>query len=254
MTCHVAFDPSSRFVAASNYDDGYFFGSFMVCELDKNGILSKPQIFVMHTGSGPDKSRQASSHIHQCVFEGETLWVCDLGMDIVDQYVLDEDMARLQRQLRTPPGSGARHMAIDGSGRYVYVICEMASLIATYDLSRPGNLDSENLYMLTDGSPGEGSPGRTGAAAIRYRKDGLLLATNRYKDNISLYKADGATLELINRVGCGKTPRDGAFVRVELVSWAFRTTTAFALYDISAGKFKQVRNSPSRGPHVLFSL
>jgi len=236
MPCHVAYDPASRFVAAANYDDSYFHGSFAVCELDENGMLSEPQIFVIHTGSGPDKSRQAGTHVHQCVFHGGTLWVCDLGLDVAVEYLLDGDMARKKRQLHTPPGSGARHMAIDKTGRHAYVICEMGSLIATYDLTRPGDLYPENIYKLTDGSPG-----RTGAAAIRYRNDGMLLATNRYKDNISLYFADGVALHLLSRTACGKTPRDGAFVPgTDLVIAGLQDDDLVALYDISSRTLEKI--------------
>jgi 6-phosphogluconolactonase len=224
ITCHVAFEPASRCVAAANYGDG----SFAVCTLDENGLLSEPQIFVKHVGSGPDKSRQAGPHAHQCVFAGETLWVCDLGLDAAIQYALEGEAAREQRRLNTPPGSGARHMAFDKSGRYAYVLCEMKSIVAAFDLSKDdGNLDA--LYSLTDGSDGP-----TGAAAIRCRPDDvLLIATNRFKNNISLYAADGTALELLDRVACGNIPRDAAFVPgADLVVAGFQDDSRAVMYNI----------------------
>ena len=77
-----------------------------------------------------------------------------------------------------------------------------------YNLGCKGEILKNRLYPLTDG---KSSP--TGAAALKYRaQDGLLLATNRFIDNISLYAAGGAALEYCDRVSCGKIPRDAAFV------------------------------------------
>lgn len=226
ITCHVAFEPVSRRVAAANYGDG----SFAVCTLDGDGILSGPQIFVKHAGSGQDKSRQTGPHAHQCVFAGDgTLWVCDLGLDAAIQYALEGEAARGLRRLNTPLGSGARHMSFDKTGRYAYVLCEMASVITAFDLDGQGDRDAEKIYRLTDGSAGP-----TGAAAIRYRPDdGLLIATNRFKNNISLYAADGIALELLDRVACGNIPRDAAFVPgTELVVAGFQDDSRAVMYNI----------------------
>lgn len=231
ITCHVAFDPATRRVAAANYGDG----SFAVCTLDGDGILSEPQIFVKHTGSGPDKSRQAGPHAHQCVFAGETLWVCDLGLDAAIEYALDGGSAREKRRLNTPPGSGARHMALDKTGRHAYVLCEMASVIAAFDLDGEGGREAEKIYRLTDRSEGP-----TGAAAIKYRPDdGLLIATNRIKNNISLYMADGTALELYDRVPCGKIPRDAAFVPgTDFIIAGFQDDSRAVLYSIKERKLE----------------
>ena len=232
--CHVAFDGESRRVAAANYGDG----SFAVCKIGEDGRLSNPHIFAKHRGSGPDKARQDGPHAHQCLFDCDgTLWVVDLGLDAAVQYSLDSETAREIRRLCAPPGSGARHMVTDKTGRYAYVLCEMGSLIAAFDLNSPGDINPEEIYRLADDSPG-----KTGAAAIRYRgKDGLLLATNRFKDNISLYVTDGTSLTLLDRTSCGKTPRDAEFVpHADLVVAGFQDEDRVALYDISAGKFEIV--------------
>lgn len=231
--CHVAFDPVTRQAAVANYGDG----SFAVCRLGTDGVLSDPHILVRHEGCGPDKSRQEGPHAHQCVFRDDgSMWVLDLGLDAAVQYTFEGEGVRELRRLHAPAGSGARHIAFDKTGEYAYVLCEMGSLIAAYDISSSGEKDPSEVYMLTDGTPG-----RTGAAAIRYRDDGLLLATNRFKDSLSLYRANGTSLELCDSTVCGKTPRDAAFVPgTDMVIAGFQDDDRAALYDISSGKLEKI--------------
>jgi 3-carboxymuconate cyclase len=231
ITCHVAYDPATRRVAAANYGDG----SFAVCTLDENGVLSRPQILVKHTGNGPDALRQAGPHGHQCVFASNgTLWVCDLGLDAAIHYSLENGSARELRRLHTPPGSGARHIAFDKTGEFAYVICEMASFIAVFKLD--GGDAPVAVYPLTDGKNTQ-----TGASALKYRaSDGLLLATNRFSDNISIYYAENEKLVLLDRIACGRIPRDAAFVPdTELVIAGFQDDSRVVLYDISKHKLKK---------------
>lgn len=230
VTCHVAYDSASRRVAAANYGDG----SFAVCRIDAGGMLSEPHIFIRHAGGGPDKSRQAGPHAHQCTFAADgTLWVCDLGLDAAIQYELRNGSARELHRLHTPPGSGARHIVFDRDGKYAYVICEMASCIAAFSLDRSGGISPDTIYPLTDGARAQ-----TGAAAIKYR-DGIIIATNRFADNISMYSEDGSALELCDRVRCGRIPRDASFVPdAELVVAGFQDDGRAALYDISRGKLE----------------
>ena len=82
----------------------------------RGGALEAAVQLVGHPGRGPVPDRQESSHAHQCrATDWGTILVADLGADRVDEYSVGDDgrLARLT-SAQLPPGTGPRHMALQG--------------------------------------------------------------------------------------------------------------------------------------------
>ncbi len=127
--CHVVAEHDRVFVA--NYSSG-------------TAVILSPDgadpVLLANPGSGPVPGRQDDSHAHQAtVTPWGTLLVSDLGADRVDEYAIDT--ARLLDSARLPPGTGPRHVALQGDFLLV-----------------AGELDS-NLHVLRreTGPAGEGT-------------------------------------------------------------------------------------------------
>lgn len=90
----------------------YNTGTVMICKLDSDGKISSQQRVDYNQSSeptGPHPTRQDASHPHGCYYtEGNNLLIPDLGCDVVRFFGQD-------RLIKTPAGSGPRHLVIYGS-------------------------------------------------------------------------------------------------------------------------------------------
>lgn len=169
-TCHVAVHPSGRWVYGSNYESG----SLSCWPLRLDGSLGPVRVAVRHEGSGPNKCRQKSSHVHSACFVGSVdeagrfismggagegaagtgsaatpslaaeatatplLAVADLGCDTVTLYACPAGeglRAEPVLTVRTPPGFGSRMMALRPSAPWqLAVVGELANAVIIYDM------------------------------------------------------------------------------------------------------------------------
>jgi 6-phosphogluconolactonase len=91
-----------------------------------------------HTGSGTDPGRQKGPHAH-CAYvspDDKHLYVVDLGIDLIKTYEIDYEQQKLiprpESDGKSRPGTGPRHITIDKTGNFAYVIEELASSITVY--------------------------------------------------------------------------------------------------------------------------
>src|SRR6185437_4709358 len=165
-------------------------------------------------GSGPNKERQKTPHLHCTVLSPDErfLLVSDLGTDHIWIFHVDPKTAEL-KETGTPwlakPGSGPRHTHFHPNGKWVYSINEMASTVdvLAWD-AKSGTLKGLSQVPLRDPA----YTGQSDAAELAIDRRGrFLYASNRTEDVLVVFAVDAASgaLTQVQRIGCGgKNPRD----------------------------------------------
>lgn len=132
LPCHLALDPSGRWLVVSNYGTG----TVAVFPIREDGSLGAMTDLVQHQGAGPDPQRQTSPHAHSATFspDGRFVLVADLGIDQVVVYRFDPGAGALRPHghARLAPGAGPRHLAFHPSGRMCYVGNELDNTVAIF--------------------------------------------------------------------------------------------------------------------------
>lgn len=130
--CHLLLAPDARALYVANYSSG----TLAVLPLDEDGAFAAevlasgaPAQVHGHEGSGPDESRQESSHAHfVAVAPGAAhVLVCDLGTDEVRRYRVGPGglLAEDGIAATLPPGTGPRHLVFSADGRVAYLVGEL---------------------------------------------------------------------------------------------------------------------------------
>jgi 6-phosphogluconolactonase len=210
--CHLVVHPDGGHLFVANYSSG----SLAVFPIDEDGRVSatKPSQLIEHVGSGPNEKRQLGPHAHHAAVspDGRFVLCTDLGTDSVFVYSYDAASGKLslRDQVRFIPGSGPRHLEFHGSGRFVYVLNELSSMIVvcTYDAAAgllvPG---AEQTVRRDPASPVIDYP-----AAVRISADDRFVYVSvREDDDITIFAVedDGASLRRLDIIPCGGSwPRD----------------------------------------------
>ena len=131
--CHIAVDGPGRIALAANYH----LGLAAAIPLSADGTMGTPRV-VAHKGKGPHPERQTTSHVHSTYFspDGRFAIVCDLGLDRIYTYAIDQAAVALTPGtpafVAAAPGAGPRHFAFGRDGTHGYAINELNSTIVTY--------------------------------------------------------------------------------------------------------------------------
>ena len=211
--CYVSVDKTGKWVAAGNYTSG----SVSIFPGEANGGLGAATMIIKHEGSGPNKSRQASPHVHCTFFSADNrfLFVPDLGIDKLVIYAFNENTGKLttsqQPFVRSEPGAGPRHICFDPANKFAYLIEEMSGTVVTYRYKN-GILNRKQRIS----SMPAGDTSFAGSADIHVSPDGrFLYATNRAEANtIAIFSVNqnNGKLSLIGHQSTlGKTPRNFNF-------------------------------------------
>ncbi len=196
--CHVAVEPSGKYVVTADYSSGTV------------TVFSPGAETIRHrwkfTGSGPDTLRQKSPHIHCVVFspDGSHLFATDLGTDHI--YVFNNhgpDAPVLSDTVTLEPGSGPRHLTFNKKGNYAYLINELSGMVTVFT-HQNGKLNPIQ-YVTADTLWARGS------AHIALSRDGnFLYASTRLKgDGLVIYRLNDER-GMLTRVGfqpTGSHPR-----------------------------------------------
>ncbi|HEV2887478.1 MAG TPA: beta-propeller fold lactonase family protein [Jatrophihabitans sp.] len=199
--CHLALHPSGRLLAVANYSSG----SVALHPLDGNGTVEPHvQLLVLH-GSGPDAERQDGPHAHQVSFAsgGDELIVADLGSDRLWRYRERAGQFVPTGSVRLPAGSGTRQLLLDpGAGR-AYVLGELDHSVSTLQWQEP-----VRVLSSVAGHAEPLAPGTLSAALISGPRPGLLYASHRGADRITLLREDGLGVTPVADFSCsGRSPR-----------------------------------------------
>jgi 6-phosphogluconolactonase len=208
--CHLAVSRSGRAVAVANYTGGSTVW-FRVGADGRLGAATTDQ----HSGKGPNAQRQEGPHAHSVDFTADDrhLLSCDLGNDRI--YLYQHDVRTGAIAPHTPsfvglePGTGPRHLALHPSGRYAYVLGELASAVATFALNAADGtlVQRQRVPTLPAGTTTENS-----TAEIAVHPNGrFVYASNRGHDSIAVFAVDarnGQLTLLANTPTGGQTPRN----------------------------------------------
>ncbi len=181
--CHLALHPSGRLLAVANYSSG----SVSIHPLDGDGAVQPySQLLRLH-GSGPNAERQDGPHAHQVTFDagGDDLVVADLGSDRLWRYRNQAGTFVSAGTVRLPAGSGTRQLLLDPGAARAYVLGELDSSLSTLRWQEP--------VQLLSSVAGHAEPlaaGTLSAALISGPRPGLLYASHRGADRITLLRQD----------------------------------------------------------------
>jgi 3-carboxymuconate cyclase len=209
--CHLSVDKSGKCILVANYGTG----SFATLSVRGDGKLEAPREMIRFDGSSINRERQSGPHAHFIDFypSNKFAFGCDLGLDKVfiwefELTGLPENALKLKYPAPIKPGSGPRHLAFHPSGRFVYLINEMAATITVfaYDPDKPALNELQTISMLPEKFEGFKS-----GAEIQFHPSGkFVYGSNRGHDSIAVFSVDekGGKLTLVEHQSTrGKTPR-----------------------------------------------
>lgn len=211
--CYVSVDKTGKWVAAGNYTSG----SLSILPVQADGSIGAAATIIKHEGSGPNKPRQNSPHVH-CTFfspDNRFLFVPDLGIDKVMIYAFDETTGKLtsakQPFAESMPGSGPRHINFHPSNKYAYLMQELSGTVTAFKYKK-GKLKTRQ----TISSMPAGDTSFAGSADIHVSPDGkFLYASNRAESNtiaiFSINQRNGKLSLVGHQSTLGKTPRNFNF-------------------------------------------
>lgn len=191
--CYVSYNQNQQLVFTANYHQGMVNSYRLVNDqLEAHQKIEYPQ------GS--------KAHYIKTIKDVNTTFVCDLGLDKVYAYTIDENKKlQLKQTLEFEKGSGPRHLISHPTKPILYVITELSYEV--YIISYNKQFE---IVTKTSANPSQEIRNQHGAA-IRVSKDGKFLYTsNRSDHSISVFKIiEDGSLQLIQHVSVhGNHPRD----------------------------------------------
>ena len=210
--CHLALHPDGTTLFAANYSSG----TVSVFPVDAEGRVtgSEPAQIIQHSGSGPRADRQEGPHAHQVMVSPSGRWVlsADLGTDSVYVYEYADGRLSAHGVISLPGGSGPRHLAFHGSGRYFYLLNELSWTVAVCSWDEATGVGEAGMEVSSRAAADRAKSDHNWCAAIRVSADDRFVYTsNRVDDTIAVFAvgADGADLVPVEVVPAGGAwPRD----------------------------------------------
>ncbi|MDP8242869.1 MAG: lactonase family protein [Candidatus Hinthialibacter antarcticus] len=209
--CYVSIDTTGQWAMVANYSGGN------ICSypIEADGRLGEPVSAIQHEGSSVNPGRQKGPHAH-CIYispDNQFAYVCDLGIDKVMIYKIDQKTGALTANdppfAKLKPGAGPRHIDFHPNGKAAFVINELDSTITVFHFdAKSGALHPLNsISTLPDDFNGNNS-----CADIHVSSDGkFVYGSNRGHNSIAVYSYNEAKSELTliqHQSTMGKTPRN----------------------------------------------
>jgi len=201
--CHLAVDPDARMLVVTNYTTS----TLALWALAADGTpIGQGELFELK-GASIDPDRQHAAHPHQVVFDGDVLYVVDLGADVVRTFAVAEHGHGAQtltpvRETPVPAGTGPRHLVMLPGGQ-VALSGELASSVLT------GCPDDHAPGWLVSASTGHTDPThsrnlRNYPGDIQCSTDGrLVYLANRGYDTIATFTVGAGAPQLIAELDSG---------------------------------------------------
>ena len=125
--CHIISHEKNVIVAC------YLSGNIIQYSTRVNGELNSDMTEFKHRGSSVNIERQEGPHAHQIVVHpnGKDVFVCDLGIDMIKAYQLEENVLipNPAKDCKLSEGSGPRHLVFNAKGNLAYLINELTGTI-----------------------------------------------------------------------------------------------------------------------------
>ncbi|GAB6992031.1 lactonase family protein [Paenibacillus pini] len=190
--CYVSLTPDGKNVLVSNYSGG----NINVFSVDSNGALEEMTAMVKHSGRSIRDDRQDAPHPHSIYSDasGAYVFVCDLGLDQIIIYRLQDGKLSTKGEVKFTPGAGPRHLAFHPTQKWAYAINELDNKIIAFAYNElAGDLQ---LIQSVDALP-EDYSGESYCADIHVSPCGrFLYGSNRGHDSIVLFHIDLSTGQL----------------------------------------------------------
>ena len=130
--CHLSVTRDGKALLVANYNSG----QISVLPIDAGGRPGPVAQLITFEGSGPDKSRQESSHMHfiQPMPGSDLVLANDLGSDKIRIFRYGEAQHQLLPNPDYPdfditPGSGPRHLVYHPTQPWLYLINELSATV-----------------------------------------------------------------------------------------------------------------------------
>ena len=205
--CYIINDTKNVIVA------NYTGGSIAVFSKNSNGTLAEAKQVIQQYGSGPNKKRQESPHVHMVQFSPYKKFVFanDLGKDKMYIYKYNPSsetkVLDIKDSISVKSGSGPRHLTFSSNGKFVYLLQELDGSLTIFKNEKGTITKIDETTVVASDFTGEIS-----AADIHIAPDGrFLYATNRGTANdISCFEIqkDGRLLFKDRTSTLGKGPRN----------------------------------------------
>jgi 6-phosphogluconolactonase len=209
--CHLVVDATGKCVLVANYGGG----SCAALPIGEDGKVGEATAAIQHVGKSVNPARQEGPHAHSINLDpaNRFAFVADLGLDKVLVYRFDPTKGTLAANdppsVAVTPGAGPRHFAFHPSGKFAYVINEIANTVTafSYDGGR-GSL--QEIQTITTLPQGYKETSHT-AEVVVHPFGKFLYGSNRGHDSIAIFAIDAATGKLTaggHQPTGGKTPRN----------------------------------------------
>jgi len=220
--CYVDVDASGRFVLIANYSGG----NVTVLPIQRDGSLGEATDMKQYQGSSINRDRQEASHAHCIVLDptNQFAYSCDLGADKIMIFRFDARSGKLLAGtppwVQVKPGSGPRHLAFHSSGKFVFILNELHSMVTAFERN-PEKGSLKELQTLTS-LPKDFTGTNTGADIHVSPNGRFLLLFEPGHDSIAIFKIDphsGALTALGHESTRGMTPRNFAIDPTGAFCW-----------------------------------
>ncbi|HZT81565.1 MAG TPA: lactonase family protein [Gemmataceae bacterium] len=209
--CHLVVDKQGKNALVANYGAG----SAAALPIGADGKLAEPSAVLKHSGSSVNKQRQEAPHAHSINLDpaNKHAYVADLGLDKVMIYRFDSAKGSLDANeppsAAIPPGSGPRHFAFHPTGKFAYVINELANTVTAMscDPKTGGLTPTQTVTTLPKDFKGTSYT----AEVVVHPSGKFVYGSNRGHNSIAVFRVDEKTGKLTPAGHQGdniKTPRN----------------------------------------------
>ena len=202
--CHIVVDKAGGTALVANYGGG----SVASLPIAGDGKLQPAASAIQHHGSSTNPQRQQAPHAHSINLDlaGQFAFAADLGTDQVLVYKFDAEKYTLTPAM-TPAadiekGSGPRHLAVHPSGKFVYVINELANTVTVFAYEAGKLSTLQTISTL----PADFTGTSYTAEVVVHPSGKFLYGSNRGHDTLAQFTIDEATGKL---TATGHTPIGG---------------------------------------------
>jgi 6-phosphogluconolactonase len=189
--CHLATSNDNKWLTVANYSSG----TTTVFPLNDDGSI-RPYSQIIYDSTYRKAGDKATPHVHETVFSPDEkfLFTPDLGLDKVMIYKFNHESQQplvlsSMPYVKSPKGSGPRHITFHPNKKFVYVMHEMGGIVTTYHYSDGKLLQVQELPTFP-----EGFKGRKDGAEVCVSPDGKFLYVSNRGDlnSITIFSIDAS--------------------------------------------------------------
>lgn len=216
--CYITY--YKNYILTANYGGG----SISLFPTDTDGKIRQCSQIIKFLGSGPNKARQATSHIHTVrIIKGKDtgndyVMATDLGCDKLYFFRFGNDSLKKESlklywcdtaSYSVPAGYGPRHVEFSIDGQFMYLLCELSGRILVFNINEKGN--NLILNQIQDTLSDRMHAAASGDIHIHPNGKFLYASCRKVRDGISIFQvhSDG-TLAKIGYQITGQGPRNFA--------------------------------------------